>query len=203
MIPNEFRQTGNILLVHNPIGFVPAAIRKTMLLIAKRKGYDKDYVEGFGKEWPNYIHNHSELFVDRRHNIGEREGLLTALKKGAYIRKYSSVVLPMTKKKFAVLSPKVPYTDWEKKKINDAAYDMVDNPHRYDFSSLGLWHVVAAFTDEWLGKKGKKAEKRMYCYEITSVASNASGRDMFEHDHYIDFWHLWLNDNYDKIWESD
>jgi hypothetical protein len=159
MIPFEFRQVGNILMVYNPVGFVPATIRKVMLLKANRKGINKEYVESLIKEWPKRIYNHSELFVDRRHHIGEREGLLTALKDGAHIRKYSSVVLPMTKKKFAVLSPKVSYTDWEKKKINDAAYDMVDNPHRYDFVSLGLWHVFSAFLDEWKGSKGKKAEK--------------------------------------------
>jgi hypothetical protein len=203
MIPKEFRQVGNILLVYNPDGFIPATIRKVMLLKANRKGINKDYTEGLGKEWPKRIYNHSELFVDRRHYIGEREGLITALKDGVNIRKYSSVVLPMTKKKFAVLVPKVSYTDWEKKKINDAAYDFVNSPHRYDFKSLGLWHIVAAFTDEWLGKTGKKAEKRMYCYEITGVCSNYSGREMFEHDHYIDFWDIWLNKNYELIWESD
>lgn len=203
MIPKEFRQVGNILMVYNPKGFVPATIRKTMLLKANRKGYDKDYVEGLGKEYPRRIYNHSELFVNRRHYIGEREGLLTALKDGANIRKYSSVVLPMTKKKFAVLIPKVPFTEWEKKKINDAAYDMVDNPHRYDFLSLSIWHVIAAFTDEWLGKTGKAAEKRPYCYEITGTCSNKSERKMFDHDHYIDFWHIWLNKKYSVVWESD
>lgn len=192
MIPEKYQQVGNILMVYNPDGFIPKTIRKVMLMKGIRKGYTI----------PDRIYNHAEIFVETGNRLGSQIGLCSAIKKGAVIRFPSEVCLPMTKKKFAVLEPKTPYLDWEKIKISDKAYDMVRNPHRYDFLSLGIWHIIAAFTDEWIGKKDKKAEKRLYCYEVASNCSNASDRIMFEHDHYTDFWHIWLNDNYKLAWES-
>ena len=203
MIPKEFQQVGNILMVYTSKGLVPKTIRKIMEIRAKKKGYTQEYIEGLGKEYPRRIYNHAELFVNMNNIIGTNRGLVTALKDGVNIRKVSEVILPMTTKKFAILAPNIPYTEWEKNKISDKAYDLIRNPHRYDYPSLLWWHIVAVFADEWRGKQGKYAEFLQYCYEVTTTCSNASERDHFEHPWYTDFWHLWLNDKYTKVWESD
>ena len=202
IIPKEFCQVGNILMVHNPEGLVPKTIHEVMWYDAKRAGYTKEYVENLGKEWPEVIFNHAEIFVEMGNKLGSNVGLATALKDGVNIRKVSEVILPGTKKKFVILIPKVPYSDWEKNHISDCAYNLIRNPHMYDYPSLVWYHVLAAYTGNWLGKKGKKAEKLMYCYEVASTCSNHSGRSMFEHPGYTNFWHLWLNQKYYLGWKS-
>jgi hypothetical protein len=202
IIPEKFCQVGNILMVHNPRGLIPKTIHKVMWHDAKRAGYTKKYVEGLDKEWPGIIYNHAEIFVHGDNKIGNPISLASAIEKGVKVRPISQVALPGTKKKFAVLVPKVPYSDWEKNHISDYAHNLDRNDVLYDVPSLGLYHVIAAYTGVWVGKLGKSAEKLMYCYEVASTCSNHSGRSMFEHPGYTNFWHLWLNQKYYLGWKS-
>ena len=42
----------------------------------------------------------------------------------------------------------------------------------YDYVSLFVWQPVLQITGKWLGRKGEKAEKRMYCSEFAPYTHN-------------------------------
>lgn len=76
-----------------------------------------------------------------------------------------------------ILSPKKAYSKAEKAKISEIAIGYALNPTRYDF--FNFWFQIDMIKrtsrredKKWLGPKGDKARKRLYCTEAVATWSN-------------------------------
>ena len=74
----------------------------------------------------------------------------------------------LAKKKVIVRRFKKQLTNKEKKLISKTAIGCMTVPHRYDFLTFfyQMWMIT---TGKWIGPKGKKSMKRMYCSEFSAV----------------------------------
>lgn len=87
-----------------------------------------------------------------------------------------------------VITPKKSYTEKERKAISKIAASYAFNPTRYDFSNfihqikmiLGTKIENGKVIQRWSGKKGKEAEKRLYCTEAVGTWANKVRANTFE-----------------------
>lgn len=154
----KFRlKAGDVGLVKNK-GFLPKAIRFFMNIYRKKLGLE-----------PRPLYNHVFTVVEVWGSLFAAE----AMADGYNIRPIN-VYLNLDgtlKKGVKVKVPKRDYNKTEREYISKSAALFAFNPTRYDYFAL-LHQLKYSLTLAWKGKKGIKAQKRLYCSEAHATLAN-------------------------------
>jgi hypothetical protein len=142
--------TGDVILVKGT-SWIARAIQFFMNIYRHLRGYGDIQ-----------IYNHAAMFVEIFGEIYVAE----ALGKGVTIAPYKDTYLG--KDNYIILEPVVPITPKEKDLLLLAALKSSFRVTRYDFSNF-FFQIILIFTGKWYGRKGKKAERRLYCSEAVAT----------------------------------
>jgi hypothetical protein len=166
---------GDIILVGSG-SFLSKQIKAYMKAYNKKLGYPKigDY------------YSHAAMIVDMwgRLYVAEalKDGITLAPLDDTYLNKLQTDTVNIR-----VLTPKKAYSKTEQEEVSKIAAAFALTPTRYDF--LNLWYQIKMIqettkTDEngekWIGPKGNRAEKRLYCTEAVATWANRVRPDTFK-----------------------
>ena len=162
MIAKYEPQVGDLFLVKGN-NFVSKAIQFWMKIYRKLRNK---------KVYDTTILNHAGTVI----NLWGTLVIAEAVAKG--IEAHVSVDLYLAKKKVIVRRFKRQLSSKEKKLTSKTAVGFMTIPHRYDFLTF-IYQMYLISTGKWIGPKGKKATKRLYCSEFSAILMDIV-RDTFK-----------------------
>ena len=112
------------------------------------------------------FYNHAFLVVD----IWGTMYVAEALGKGITVTPWESTWYKGSSR-VKILRPKKELGEQEKKDLSRIAVTYALQPTRYDFLNFIL-QIILILTGKWIGPKGKKARKRLYCSEAAATWIN-------------------------------
>jgi len=153
----QFLVPGNIILTGST-KFLSKAIQVFMKISRAKKGLPSP---------KGLIASHSATLVDMWGQIYVAE----AEAKGITVRPFAEVYGHKLDK-IKILTPKKSYSKAEQEKISKEAIKDSLEPHRYDYFGL-LYQIKYVLSNgAWVGPKGDKAERRLYCTEAVATWAN-------------------------------
>lgn len=126
------------------------------------------------------LYSHAATIIEMWGRIYVAEALGTGINVRPFDEAYGNKL-----KDIKVKTPKKNYSKKEQELISKIASNDSHKPHRYDFLNF-IYHIdsIRRTTDpdkkKWIGPKGDKAKKRLYCTEAVATWSNAVRPDTFK-----------------------
>lgn len=174
-------QVGDIILVRNA-AWLSRMIRKFMNGYRKRQGLPK-----------RELWSHAAMVIDvwghKYVAEAQKEGIIVRDLKDAYGNSVDRI---------KVRSPKKAYTKKEKELVTKSALADVMDPTRYDYFGL-LHQIFYVTTGKWIGPKGDKADRRLYCTEAVANWANKVRPNTFPKEYSINPLDVDLNKYYKDI----
>lgn len=154
---NDPVKIGDIICVRDGKSFVARGIQWFLRIYKRKKNIEAV---------PNYHHNGIIVEVWGRLFVAEaaERGFKLAPLSEAY-DEYSWL------NRIDIITPNMPYTEEEKKKICEKATFYNMKITRYDFLNF-LFQIYLILFGKWIGPKGQKAENRFYCSEAVATITN-------------------------------
>jgi hypothetical protein len=153
----QYLVPGNIVMTGSK-KFLSKAIQFFMKISRTKKGLPNP---------KGLISSHSAMIVD----MWGQPYVAEALAKGIVVSSFADAYGEKLDK-IKILAPKKAYSKDEKEKVSKAAISDSLIPHRYDYFGL-LYQIKYVLSNgTWVGPKGDKAEKRLYCTEAVATWAN-------------------------------
>lgn len=148
------------------------------------------------------LYNHAALIINYKNRLYVAE----ANSKGIEVNPFE-VAYGNKLGKIKIISPKKAYSKNEKSDVSDVAIADSFNPTRYDFFNfIYQLDMVRRTTSEsgkkWIGPKGDKAEKRLYCSEAVATWVNEVRPNTFNKPWTINPLDIDLNRYYKTIYNG-
>jgi len=175
-------KTGDTLL-YKSSGFLGKSIRYFMKRYAKKK-YNKKKID-----YP--ITNHMGTIIEFENKLYVSE----AVSEG-YVIKPIHIYHRLGKSVF-VYRAKKEFTEEEKIKIRDYAFNLSFNQTGYEFLNF-IWWIIYITTNFKLFIGGKK-DKHVFCFEAAARCLNASGRNFFEKPYFLTSVDIQEDDRFERI----
>ncbi len=147
-----------------PMTWISSGIRYFMRKYNKRKGYPADD-----------IYTHAFTFID----IWGNPYVAEALREGITIQPFEKAYSVKDHGRIKILSPADAYDKTEKELISKTAIASALVPTRYDIMNF-FYQIILVLSGRWIGPKGKRAEKRLYCSEACATWANKVRADTFK-----------------------
>jgi hypothetical protein len=174
-------KAGDIILVHSGKSFISRSIAFFMRKYQQQVGVTAKY---------DYHHCGTIIDVWGKLHIAE------ANVKGYQIQTLDEAyTVEQYEENIEVKTPLVPYTQDEQDAISRLAVHYSMDITRYQVSNFLLW-IIKMKTNLWIGRKGKKAEQRLYCSEAVATLANYVRPGTFDHPEMINPIDVDINPNY-------
>jgi hypothetical protein len=150
-------KAGDILLVHSGKSLVAKGITEFM----------RQYCEINGYQYSRLYH-HAAIVIEYQHELMIAE----AVGRGWVVHSIKDAYTETDyQTRVDIFRPEAIWTKNELKRIADIALDYSLKITRYDYANF-LFQMIMIRTGIWLGKKGAKAEGRLYCSEGVATIIN-------------------------------
>jgi len=145
-------QVGDLFLVKGK-NFIAKAIQFWMKIYRKLRNKEV---------YDTTILNHAGTVINLWGTLVVAEAVATGIEARVPVDIY------LQKKKVIVRRFKRQLTPKEKKLTSQTAIGFMTIPHRYDFLTF-IFSMYMIVTGKWIGPKGKKSQKRLYCSEFSAL----------------------------------